>query len=160
MSFPNRLPEVNNDDGQWGDILNQFLGQEHYNNDNAGAGDPASGGHQTITIRPGTTAANTAPIIFSSGPLMTTAQAGSMEFLTDKLYFTQTTSTTRKTIAVFDETGAVKGDIYYRDASGYFVALHPGSDGLQLALSGGVPVWSVPAGMNMAQVQAVSSMRI
>jgi len=94
-----RLPAVNGDDGAWGDILNLFLSQEHYN---TGLDNVANGGHATITIRPGTTAASTAPLKFTSGSLITAAEAGAVEFLTDKLYFTQTTSTTRKVITMGD----------------------------------------------------------
>jgi hypothetical protein len=104
MAQPWRLPEVNGDDGTWGDILNQYLNKEHYNNDNGGAGDTASGGHMHITLQPGTTAAGTAPIKLTSGPLMTAPEVGAIEFLTDTLYFTQTTGTTRKIIATYDVT--------------------------------------------------------
>jgi hypothetical protein len=70
-----RLPAVNSDDGAWGDILNQFLQKEHYNTtlDNV-----LNGGHQTITIRPGTTAALTAPLKLTSGSVMTTPEAGAI----------------------------------------------------------------------------------
>ena len=95
-----RLPTVNGDDGAWGDILNQFIAKEHYN---TGLDNTLNGGHKTITIRPGTTGAGTAPLKFISGPLMTAAEAGAVEFLTDRLYFTQTTANTRKTIAHTDD---------------------------------------------------------
>lgn len=97
-----RLPEVNGDDGAWGTILNDFLTTEHYNNDNGGAGTVDSGGHQHITVRAGTTAAGTAPIKLTSGPLMSTPEPGAVEFLTDKLYFTQTTSSARKVLTTGD----------------------------------------------------------
>lgn len=94
-----RLPIVNSDDGAWGDILNQYIGKEHYN---TGADNAANGGHKNITIRPGTTAAGTAPIKLTSGPLMTTPEAGAIEFQTDKLYFTRTTSTSRQVLTTGD----------------------------------------------------------
>jgi len=97
-----RLPEVNGDDGTWGTWLNAFLSREHYNNDNGGTGTTDSGGHQNITVRAGTTAAGTAPIKLTSGPLMNTPEAGAIEFLTDKLYFTRTTSTSRQVITTGD----------------------------------------------------------
>jgi hypothetical protein len=97
-----RLPEVNGDDGAWGTLLNTYLNKEHYNNDNSGVGTSDSGGHMNITVRGGTTAAGTAPIKLTSGPLMTGAEAGAIEFLTDDLLFTQTTGTTRKKVATFD----------------------------------------------------------
>ena len=77
MATPQRLPIVNSDDGVWGDILRQYLMKEHYNTD---LDDVANGGHQTVTIRPGTAASGTAPLKFTSGTLMTTPEAGAMEF--------------------------------------------------------------------------------
>lgn len=94
-----RLPIVDGDDGLWGEILNQFLEKEHYN---TGVDNVANGGHKSITVRAGTTAAGTAPLKLTSGPLMTAPEVGAVEFLTDKLYFTQTTSTTRKVITTGD----------------------------------------------------------
>jgi len=84
-----RLPIVDQDDGSWGAVLNQFIEKEHYN---TGADYAPNGGHKTITIRPGTTAALTAPLKFTTGSLMTTPEAGAVEFLNDKLYFTRTTA--------------------------------------------------------------------
>lgn len=95
-----RLPTVNADDGQWGDILNQFISKEHYN---TGADNTLNGGHKSITLRPGSISAGTAPIKLSSGPLMSAPEVGAIEFLTDRLYFTQTTSTIRKTLASIDD---------------------------------------------------------
>lgn len=94
-----RLPIVDGDDGAWGDILNQFISKQHYD---TGLDDSANGDHKTITIRPGTTAAGTAPLKFTSGPLMSTPEAGSVEFLTDKLYFTKTTNASRSVITTGD----------------------------------------------------------
>jgi hypothetical protein len=153
-----RLPIVNGDDAMWGTILNQYLEKEHYN---TGADLPANGGHKTITIRPGTTSANTAPLKFTSGTLMTAAEAGAVEFVTDKLYFTQTTSTTRKTVAAYDDTSGATGDIYYRDSSGYFTRLPIGSSTNVLTVTGGVPVWAAGGGggggLSQAQVLARQS---
>jgi len=156
-----RLPIVNSDDGAWGDILNQFLAKEHYN---TGVDNAANGGHQAITIRPGTTAAGTAPIKFSSGSLMTTPEAGAFEFLTDRFYVTQTTSTIRKVVAAYDDTSGATGDVYYRDSSGNFVRLPIGSTNYVLTVSGGVPTWAAApgggTGMTQQQTMAINSMRI
>jgi hypothetical protein len=95
-----RLPIVNSDDGAWGTILNQYLKKEHYD---TGVNNAANGGHQNVTLRPGTTAAGTAPLKFTSGPLLSSAEAGAIEFLTDRFYYTQTTNSTRKTIAATDD---------------------------------------------------------
>ncbi len=134
-----RLPAVNGDDGAWGDILNLFLSKEHYN---TALDDPLNGGHKTITIRPGTTTSGTAPLKFLSGPVMTTSEAGAIEFTTDRLYFTQTTSTTRKVIAAFDDTSGATGDIYFRDLGGNFTRLVIGSTNQILSVSGGLPAWA------------------
>lgn len=134
-----RLPIVNSDDGVWGDIIRQYLMKEHYNDD---TDNPVNGGHQKITVRAGTTGAGTAPIKLTSGSLMTSPEAGAIEFLTDKLYFTQTTSTTRKTVATYDDTSGATGDVYYRNSGGYFVRLGIGSTGNVLTVSGGVPTWA------------------
>lgn len=141
MPFPQRLPVVNGDDGQWGDILNQFLQKEHYND---GTDNAANGGHKTITIRAGTATAGTAPLKFTSGTLLSAPEAGAIEFNTDKLYFTQTTSTTRKTVAAYDDSSGATGDTYYRDSSGNFVRLGIGSNNQVLSVSGGLPTWRQP----------------
>lgn len=143
MPTPQRLPIVGSDDGVWGDIIRQYLMKEHYNDD---TDNPENGGHHKITVRAGTTAAGTAPIKLTSGSLMTTPEAGAIEFLSDKLYFTQTTGTTRKTIAAYDDSSGATGDVYYRDSGGHFVRLGIGGSGDVLTVSGGVPSWSAPTG--------------
>jgi len=98
-----RLPIVDGDDGAWGDILNEYLGKEHYNGDgNFVPGTSTNGSHQRLTIRPGAAGAGNAPLKFTSGPLLTTPEPGAIEFLTDKLYVTQTTSATRRVITTGD----------------------------------------------------------
>lgn len=133
-----RLPIVNSDDGLWGDIIRQFLMKEHYNDD---TNNPVNGGHQTVTIRGGTAAAGTAPLKFTSGTLLTAPEAGAMEFNNNFLYFTITTGTVRKKVALYDDSAGATGDLYYRDASGNFVRLAASTDGKTLRLSGGLPVW-------------------
>jgi hypothetical protein len=149
MSIPQRLPTVNSDDGQWGDILNQYIGLQHYN---TGLDDPLNESHQTITIRPGTTSAGSSPLKFISGPLMTTAEVGAVEFLTDTLYFTQTTSSIRKTIAIYDDTSGATGDIYYKDSTGSFARLPVGSTGQGLVVGSGVPVWAATTNVSFETV--------
>ncbi len=139
MPTPQRLPLVDSDDGVWGDILRQYLMKEHTNNDTDNI---ANGGHKTITVTAGTTAAGTAPIKLTSGPLMTASEAGAIEFLSDNLYFTQTTSNMRKKVAIYDDSSGATGDIYYRNSSGYFTRLGVGSNGNVLTLAGGLPSWS------------------
>jgi microcystin-dependent protein len=78
-----RLPIVNSDDGAWGDILNQYLSKEHYN---TGINNTANGGHQMVTLRPGTTTAGTAPIKFTSGSLLATPESGTIEYSSGTFY--------------------------------------------------------------------------
>jgi hypothetical protein len=136
MATPQRLPIVDGDDGTWGDIIRQYLKKEHYDD---GTDNPVNGGHQNVTIRPGS--ATTAPLTFSSGTLKTTPAAGAMEFNNDSLYFTITTGTTRKKVAIYDDSSGATGDLYYRDSSGNFVRLGIGGSGQILKTSGGVPAW-------------------
>lgn len=136
---PQRLPIVDSDDGEWGDIINQFIEKEHYN---TGSDNPANGGHKTITVRAGTAAAGTAPLKFTSGTLLSSPEAGAIEFLTDKLYFSTTTGPTRHTVATYDDSSGATGDIYYRSSGGIFTRLGIGSTNQFLRVSGGLPVWS------------------
>jgi hypothetical protein len=138
MPTPQRLPLVNNDDGVWGDIIRQFLMKEHFNDDTDNA---INGGHKTITVQAGTATAGTAPLKFTSGTLLTAPEAGAIEFNSDTLYFTQTTSTTRKKIAAYDDSSGATGDIYYRNSGGSFVRLGIGTPGDVLKVSGGLPSW-------------------
>lgn len=57
-----------------------------------------------IHIKPGSIGAGTAPLKFSSGPLMATPEAGAIEFLTDSFYGTSTTSPTRNTFAMLEKS--------------------------------------------------------
>jgi hypothetical protein len=142
--MPQRLPQVNGDDGTWGTILNQFIEKEHYND---GTDNPtANGGHKTITIRPGTTTAGTAPLKFTMGSLMTTPEEGAMEFSSSRLYFTHAAgAVNRKVVATFDAT-SVQGDIYYLNPGGAFTRLPIGSTGNVLTVVGGMPAWAAPTG--------------
>jgi len=134
-----RLPIVNSDDGVWGDIIRQYLMKEHYNDDTDNA---ANGGHKTVTIRAGTATAGTAPLKFTSGTLLSSAEAGAVEFNTDNLYFTITTGTVRKKVALYDDSSGATGDLYYRDSGGAFTRLPIGATGKTLRVSGGLPAWS------------------
>jgi len=55
-----------------------------------------------LHLKAGTADANTAPVKFTSGVLNSTAEAGAVEFLTDKYYATITTGATRKEIQLYD----------------------------------------------------------
>jgi hypothetical protein len=147
MPFDQRLPIVNDDDGIWGDILLQYLKKEHYD---TGANNADNGGHHKITVRAGTTAAGTAPIKLTSGTLMSTPETGAIEFNNDSLYFTITTGTNRKAIAMYDETAAATGDLYYRSSGGTFVRLAIGSTDQTLRVAGGLPAWRSGSGFGTA----------
>lgn len=138
MPTPQRLPIVNADDAVWGDILRQYLMKEHFNDDTDNA---ANGGHHKVTIRAGTATAGTAPLKFTTGTLLSTPEAGAVEFNTDTLYFTITTGTVRKKVAMYDDTSGATGDLYYRDSGGALTRLPVGSAGQALRVSGGVPAW-------------------
>lgn len=55
-----------------------------------------------LHLKAGTATASTAPIKLTSGTLNTTAEAGAIEFLTDKLYATITTGAARKELTLND----------------------------------------------------------
>jgi hypothetical protein len=161
-----RLPAVNGDDGAWGDILNLFLSKEHYN---TGLDNVLNGGHKTITIQPGTSAALTAPLKFFTGPLMSTPEVGAVEFFDDgtnaKLYttLTQATVATRLKVAAYNENAGATGDMYYRDSNGNFVRLQATTNTYVLTLAGGLPTWAAPSGgsgLSQQQVMAISSMHM
>lgn len=60
----------------------------------------------TATLAAGTATAGTAPLKFTTGVVLTTPEAGAMEFVTDTLSFTITTGAARKTIAFTDSSMA------------------------------------------------------
>jgi hypothetical protein len=157
-----RLPVVNGDDGQWGTILNNFLGKEHYSDGtDTGAG---NGGHQNITVRAGSATAGTAPIKLTSGPVLTTPEVGAIEFLTNRLYYTQTTGPTRMTILAVNDASGASGDLYYRNSTGDLIRLPVGSTSQVLTVSSGVPTWAPAAGggtgLTQQQVMTITSMRV
>lgn len=148
MPTPQRLPIVNSDDGTWGDILNQYIEKEHYN---TGTDDAANGGHQKVTIRAGTASAGTAPLKFTSGTVLSSPEAGAMEFTTDSLYFTITTGTARKTILWTDfanvsgTLGISNGGTGQTSANAAFNALAPsqtGNSGKYLTTDGSNTSWA------------------
>jgi len=141
MSTPQRLPVVNGDDGTWGDIIRQYLKKEHYDD---GTDNAVNGGHQNVTIRAGSS--SLAPLTFTSGTLLSSAAAGAMEFNTDSLYFTITSGTVRKKVAIYDDSSGATGDLYYRDSSGNFVRLGIGSGGQVLKTTSGLPAWGTVNG--------------
>jgi hypothetical protein len=72
-----------------------------------------------LTLPAGTTTANTAPLKFTSGSLLTATEAGAVEFLTDNYYATITSGTGRKKIVLTNgETGLTSGRIPYATTNG------------------------------------------
>ncbi|MDB5160332.1 MAG: hypothetical protein JWO99_595 [Candidatus Saccharibacteria bacterium] len=140
-----RLPIVSSDDGAWGTILNQYLKKEHYDDatDNA-----ANGGHQHITLRPGTTVAGTAPMKLSSGPLLTSPEEGAFEYLNGLLYYTvvQNAALTRKVMLMVDGSSGAGGDLFYVGSNLELALLHAGGTNQVLTIVGGVPTWAAPSG--------------
>lgn len=133
-----RLPLVDGDDGAWGGILNQYIEKEHYN---TGLDNSANGGHKNVTLRPGAAVAGAAPLKFTSGSLLTAAEAGAVEYLSGKFYFTDSTPT-RKTAAIYDDSSGATGDVYYRDSGGNFVRLAvSATPSSVLYVNGGLPAW-------------------
>lgn len=142
-----RLPIVDSDDGQWGEILNQFLEKEHYN---TGSNNADNGMHKGVTIRAGST--SVAPLTFTTtaASLLTTPAVGSLEVdSAGLLYYTQTTgSGNRRRVMYYDAASAATGDVFYRDSGGNIVRLAIGSSSDVLTVSGGLPSWAAPSGGN------------
>lgn len=90
-----------------------------------------------------TTAASTAPIKIATGTLMTSAEAGAIEYDGTSLYYTNSTPTRNKIMINPMTTG---GDIVYGGASGVPTRLANGSAGQVLTSAGttAAPTWATP----------------
>ena len=137
MPYDQRLPSVGGDDGSWGNILNQFIEKEHYN---TGTNNAANGGHQKITIQAGTAGAGTAPLKFTSGTLLSSPEAGALEFLTDNLYFTVTTGAVRNTVSLYVQASVASGSTPAGDSrqNEYYVTAL--ASGVTFSAPSGTPV--------------------
>jgi len=71
-----------------------------------------------LHLKAGTTAAATGPLKFTSGSLMTTAEAGAIEFLSDDYYATITTGAARKGFVLNDGTNLTSGLVPYATTNG------------------------------------------
>jgi hypothetical protein len=72
-----------------------------------------------LHVKAGAAAANSAPVKLTSGPLMTVAEAGAIEFLTDTFYGTTTTGPTRKAFAMIDAASVgAPGEMAKIDSTG------------------------------------------
>lgn len=107
-------------------------------------------------IKAGTATANTAPLKFTSGTLLTTAEAGAVEFLTDAYYGTITTGAARKTFAFLESPAFTTPNI--GAATGASLALTGALGTYQNVATAG---WGVSAiygsGRSTAQTAAVAS---
>ena len=72
----------------------------------------------SLHIKAGTTAASSAPLKFTSGTNMTTAEAGAVEFTTDDLYFTITTGAARKGFIFNDGSNLTSGRVPFATTNG------------------------------------------
>lgn len=77
----------------------------------------------TIQIKAGSTAANSAPLKFTSGSLNTTAEAGAVEFLTDNAHLVITTGAARKGFVLDDGTRLTSGKIPVATTNGRLIDL-------------------------------------
>jgi len=71
----------------------------------------------SVTLRAGTATAGTSPLKYVSGALLTTAEVGANEFLTDKYYGTITTGAARKEFTMNDAT-LTSGRVPYATTNG------------------------------------------
>ena len=78
------------------------------NNGNVGIGSAAP--TAALNLKAGTAAAGTAPLKFTSGTNLTTAEAGAMEYDGTKLYYTDS-GATRRTLATTNSAESFTGDI-------------------------------------------------
>jgi hypothetical protein len=113
------------------------LGSTYYGLTNVGrAGIGVAAPSAALHIKAGTTAASTAPLKFTSGSLLTIAEAGAVEFLTDAFYATITTGPTRKEIKLCD---TYYGEMYiYNNASASVVVATNEYHALDIISTGGL----------------------
>ncbi len=96
---------INNFDSKTRDLkLFNGGGYLYLENDNGNVGIGVTVPTGKIHLAAGTTAASSAPLKFTSGTNMTAAEAGAVEWDGSRLYITQTTGPTRKTLAYTDDS--------------------------------------------------------
>ena len=78
-----------------------------------------------LHLKAGTATANTAPLKFTSGTSLTTAEAGAVEFTTDDFFATITTGTARKAFVLDDGTRLTSGKIPVATTNGRLVDVTP-----------------------------------
>jgi len=97
-----------------------------------------------LQLKAGTATASTAPLKLTSGALLTVAEAGAIEFLTDAYYATITTGAARKTFA-FLESNAVnnRGINVTFDGQGIIIPLNTNSIIAAAATNGTITAWFI-----------------
>jgi hypothetical protein len=88
-----------------------------------GTNSPTAGVH----IRAGSAAASSAPIKLVSGTVMTSPEAGAIEFTTDDLFFTISTGPARKGVILDNGTRLTSGKIPVATTNGRLIDLTPSS---------------------------------
>jgi hypothetical protein len=78
-----------------------------------------------LHLKAGTATANTAPLKFTTGTSLTTAEAGAVEFTTDDLFFTITTGAARKGFVLDDGARLTSGLIPVATTNGRLTNLTP-----------------------------------
>jgi len=78
-----------------------------------------------LHLKAGTATADTAPLKCTSGTLLTTPEAGAVEFLTDNLHLTITTGAARKGIVLDDGTRLTSGKMPVATTNGRLIDLTP-----------------------------------
>lgn len=96
-----------------------------------------------LQLSAGTIAAGTAPLKFTSGPLLTTPEAGAVEFLTDAYYATITTGPARKTFAFLESPAFTTPNIGVAVATSIAVGTSPATALLHLG-AGTIAVGTSP----------------
>ncbi len=107
-------------------------------NGNVGIGNTAP--TSLLHLKAGTAALNTAPLKFTSGTILTTPEAGAMEFNGTSLFFTPSAS--RKEIAFADLSNITGALPTSKGGTGLATV---GTNNQVLTIVAGVPAWATPA---------------
>lgn len=98
-----------------------------------------------VNLKAGTATAGTAPLKLTSGTLLTTPEAGVIEYDGTSFYVTNGTPT-RTAIGTLANPMDAAGDMIVGGVSGAPAKLVKGTDGQSLVMVSGAPAWSTPAG--------------
>lgn len=107
-----------------------------------------------LHLAAGTAAASTSPMKYTSGPVMTTAEAGAAEFLTDDFFLTITTGAARKGIVLDDGARLTSGIVPVATTNGRLI------DGLTLASGVYTPTLTNVANLDASTAFQCQYMRV